>query len=99
MSNFRQGFPLIRPGRPGWAAACAGMTAGGEMTGWGNGLLVAEEFAGENDPEGKQSDKGSGGGDGNHCGRPPKIPRQSGAGQPDYGASMPAGCYGAFTRM
>ncbi len=36
-------------------------------------LLVAEELAGENHPESEESDEGSGGGDGDHSGHPPKL--------------------------
>ena len=35
--------------------------------------LLAEEFLGENHPEGEQSDKGSGGGECNHSGCPSEF--------------------------
>ena len=54
-----RGFVVIVTGHWGYVNARRGLEPGRGLR-----LLVAEEFAGENHPEGKQSNKSSGGGDG-----------------------------------
>ena len=57
------------------AVSASGMDQPGELESGsridGRSLLFAHQLLGENHPEGKQSDKGSGGGYGYHSGRPP----------------------------
>ncbi len=57
--------------RPAWSEH-KGCGAAPRPAGAAGDLLVAEELARENHPEGEKSGKGSDGGDGYHSGRPPK---------------------------